>query len=339
MKQTKLCVFGGAFDPPHLGHMNIVKSVRAIIKPDKVLIIPTGSAPHKTTATPYNVRFKLAEAAFPDCEISDIENHPSASYTIDTIRKLKTNYPPDTKIFLIIGSDMLLNFDKWKDYKQILELCTVIAAARDSSDYGEYAVRLGIRLVELPVVEMSSSQIREKFKPKRYIHSINVAVMCGTLSRKYKLSAEISKKVYIAGILHDIMKKSDIVPNYTEYEPTSEELAEPKLWHAISGAKYVRDVLGISDTDIADAIRFHTVGRPKMSMVEKIVYIADKISEERDYKGVEEIRTLAFENLDLAVYTSLKSSLKKTIKKDKQIPPYTINAYHYYQRLLKGVQK
>ncbi|MCL1903632.1 MAG: nicotinate (nicotinamide) nucleotide adenylyltransferase [Oscillospiraceae bacterium] len=327
----KIAVFGGAFNPPHLGHINIVKSVCAIIKPEKTLIIPTGNAPHKSTMTLYDKRLKLAKAAFPGCEISDIENKPVLSYTIDTIRELKASYPEDTELFLIIGSDMLLNFAQWNNYEEILKQCTVVAAARDSFEYGEYAKRFGITLIDIPIVEMSSSGIREMFKPKRYVHSVNVAIMCGELSERWGLSSELAEKAYIAGILHDIMKKSEVVPNFAEYQPSPEELAEPKLWHAISGAKYVRDVMHIVDFDIVNAIRFHTVGRPEMSIVEKIVYIADKISEERDYKDVDELRALAFENLDLAVYESIKASIKKTLKKDKRIPPYTIDAYHYYR--------
>jgi nicotinate-nucleotide adenylyltransferase len=309
----KTAIFGGAFDPPHSGHINLVRSVREKIKPDKVLIIPTGNAPHKATMTPYDVRFKLAQAAFVNCgncEISDIENKAEECYTIDTLRKLHEIYP-GSEFFLIIGSDIPESLDNWKEREEIPKLCTVISGERDL---------------------MSSSRIREMFKPKRYIHSMNVAMMCGELSKKHKLPPEASEKAYIAGILHDITKKCDYAPDPTTFEPTPEEIAEPKLWHAITGAKYVRDVPGITDTEIINAIRFHTVARPNMSVVEKIVYIADKISAERDYKGVEELRALAFINLDLAVYTAIKKGMKKAIKKDGKIPAYTTEAYNYYNK-------
>jgi len=282
-------VFGGAFDPPHMGHINLVKSICSKVKPDKVLIIPTGNAPHKTTQTPFETRFKLAQAAFPSYEISDIENTPEKSYTVDTLRKLHQIYP-NSDFHLIVGQDMYDFFDKWKDHEQIRELCTVEAGARDSK---------------------SSTQIRGWLTEKRYTHSINVAIMCGELSKKHKLTPKESEKAYIAGILHDIMKKSKQPPHPTEFNPAPIELSEPKLWHALTGAKYVRDEMEITDLDILNAIRYHTIGRPNMSVIEKIVYIADKISAERDYKGVEYLRQLAFENLDLAVKTEIKEKEKR----------------------------
>jgi nicotinate-nucleotide adenylyltransferase len=316
----RIVIFGGAFDPPHWGHINLVRSVRGIIKPDKTIIIPTGNAPHKSTATCFEKRFKLAKAAFPDCEVSDIENNPKKSYTVDTLKKLHEIYP-GSELFLIIGSDMLASFRNWKNHEQILDLCTVVAAARRSSEFVELTQFTGedspIKLLDIDVVEMSSSQIRENFTEKRYTHSINVAIMCAELSKKHQLTPELSQKAYIAGILHDIKKKSRFLPE-NEFNPTPEEIAEPKLWHAIAGAVYVRDVLGIHDPDILNGIRFHTIARDnmnktdKISLVEKIVYIADKISAERT--GVEDLRALAFENLDLAIQTEITQKTRRLQK-------------------------
>ena len=335
----KIAIFGGAFDPPHLGHMNLVKSFRDSINPDKVIIIPTGNAPHKSTMTPFEIRFKLAQAAFPDCEISDIENTPRTSYTIDTIGELRKIYPNDD-FFLLIGSDMLTGFDRWKDYKRILEQCTVTAAARDGSEMSEYAKhaeRLGIDFIEFPIIEMSSTQIRERYKPKRYIHSLNVAIMCGMLAKRHGAGIEASEKAYIAGLLHDIMKAlpheeaQDIVQK-SDLSPDPVEIDAPKLWHAIAGAQYVRDTLKITDVEIINAIRFHTIARAGMSVVEKIVYLADKISFERDFDDVGEVRAAAFEDLDLGVYEAIKVGMEKTLEKCGQIPAYTYEAYNYYKQ-------
>ena len=126
----KIAVFGGAFNPPHLGHANLVKSVCDIINPEKVLIIPTGNAPHKTSETCFEDRFEMARLAFPDYEISDIENSREVSYTVDTILKLQKIYPT-ADFTLIVGADMLADFYKWKDYERLLELCFVIAGGRD----------------------------------------------------------------------------------------------------------------------------------------------------------------------------------------------------------------
>jgi nicotinate-nucleotide adenylyltransferase len=290
----KIAIMGGAFDPPHHGHINLVKSICERIKPHKTLIIPTGNAPHKSTQTPFDLRFRLAEAAFPNCEISDIENCSQISYTVNTLEKLHEIYP-NSEFHLIVGADIPESLDGWKDPERIRELCTV---------------QVGERCV------MSSTKIREKMTEKRYTHSINVAIMCGELSKFHGLSPEMSQKAYIAGILHDIEKRDATAPDSLadsfNFNPCPEEIAEPKLWHAIAGAKYARDSLGITDCDIINAIRFHTIARENMSTVEKIVYIADKISAER--QGVEALRKLAFENLDSAVQTELTEKRRRLQK-------------------------
>jgi nicotinate-nucleotide adenylyltransferase len=103
---------------------------------------------------------------------------------------------------------------------------------------------------------------------------------------------------------------------------------EPNLWHAIAGAKYAREVLEITDPDIINAIRFHTVSRANMSMVEKLVFISDWISVDRI--GEDSLRALAFENLDLAVFNAIKAGLLKNIRKNRKTLAYTYNAYNYY---------
>ncbi|MCL2036358.1 MAG: nicotinate (nicotinamide) nucleotide adenylyltransferase [Oscillospiraceae bacterium] len=326
----KTIIFGGAFDPPHLGHINLVKSLRQRLKSERFIIIPTGNAPHKSSETPFETRFKLAQAAFPDCEVSDIEGKESnersqKSYTVNTIAKLKQLYP-ESSFVLAIGSDMLLSFTDWKDYEQILAECEVVALSRDSSlekhrEYSKAAERLGIKLIDIPVTEMSSRQIRALLSRKRYTHSINTAIICGELSKIAGFNHEMSEKAYIAGLFHDIAKelpdeKLQKLISDGDFQLYEKEVAIVKLWHSPAGAVYVRKEFGITDPEILSAIRFHTVGRDKaedMSTLEKIVYVADKISYERDYEGLVQIRELAFSDIDSA-YKETKKRIEKTIK-------------------------
>ncbi|MCL1866503.1 MAG: nicotinate (nicotinamide) nucleotide adenylyltransferase [Oscillospiraceae bacterium] len=158
----KIAIFGGAFNPPHAGHLNLVEQVNNQLNFDKILIIPTGNAPHKKTQTPFETRFKWTKEAFEHlnyCEISDIENTPQKSYTVDTLKKLRNIYH-DAEFSLIIGSDMLEYFEKWHEYRELLQLCTVVAAARDGGDYRPLAKRLGVTWLDIPVVEMSSTEMK-----------------------------------------------------------------------------------------------------------------------------------------------------------------------------------
>ncbi len=167
---------------------------------------------------------------------------------------------------------------------------------------------------------------------KRYIHSCNVAEMCVKLA---EIHGGDKEKAYIAGILHDIRKEADDEAQMRElqlsgYYIDPVELASKKTWHGIAAAYYVKEVLGITDTDILNAIRFHTVGRAGMSQLEKIVYLGDLVSAERTYPHVEKYRQYAFESLDLGMYKALKWLIPDFIENGRKIPVSTLEAYNCY---------
>lgn len=172
----KIGIFGGAFNPIHNGHVNMIKEAFADLKLDKMLIIPTCKSPHKDTKLISFVdRAEMCRLAFSDMiesgkfEISDIEKRlGGTSYTILTVRELKKIYPSDAVFYLIIGGDMLFYFEKWYRYEALLSECKVVAAARENSEYSdmcEYAAELGrVKVLNLNVTEVSSTEIREKIK-------------------------------------------------------------------------------------------------------------------------------------------------------------------------------
>ena len=181
----KIGVFGGAFNPIHNGHVNMVKEAFADLKLQKMLIIPTCISPHKSSAglISYEDRANMCELAFADMiesgkfEISNIEKRMGGtSYTINTIRELKRQYPSDAVFYLIIGGDMLFYFDKWYRYEALLGECKVVAAARQTSEYSdmcEYAAEMGrIKVLNLNVTEVSSTEIRDKLKKGKSISGL-----------------------------------------------------------------------------------------------------------------------------------------------------------------------
>jgi nicotinate-nucleotide adenylyltransferase len=163
---TKIGIFGGAFDPPHIGHVGLALWVTHKLCLKKTLIIPTGEPAHKAACVaPFADRLEMARLAFdyPKIfEISDIENRSGKSYAIDTIRELKKSRPSGTKFFLIMGGDMLAGFDGWREYGQILRECTVVAAAREHNrdELRKYSEKFGIALIGAPVMPASSTAIR-----------------------------------------------------------------------------------------------------------------------------------------------------------------------------------
>ena len=155
--------------------------------------------------------------------------------------------------------------------------------------------------------------IKGKLNEDRFIHSMGVADTAVLLAEKFGGDRE---KAYIAGLLHDVMKNESEEEQLKMMKKdgiilSQAEKNNPKLWHAMSGAAFIRHELGITDPDIVNAVRYHTTGRAGMSLLEKIIYTADFISPERNYPDVEVMRSLSFESLDKGDLYSLQFSLKR----------------------------
>ena len=179
-------------------------------------------------------------------------------------------------------------------------------------------------------VEQYRNLLRERLSEKRFLHCINVSKEAVFLAHKYGAD---EKKAELAGLLHDIMKEApddeqNKVFNDNKVKLNSIEKITPKLWHAISGAYYIKNVLKIDDNDIFNAVRYHTTGRKNMSLLEKIIFVADFTSFERDYEGVEEIRKSAYRNIDSGVMEGLSFSIYDLAKNKRPIHNDTIEAYN-----------
>lgn len=176
-EQIKTGIFGGAFNPPHNGHVNLAREAIEQLKLRKLLIIPTFESPHKSTKLlPFERREEMCRRAFEplngagncNCEvvISDIEREMGGvSYTINTLRELAKRFP-DERFFLLIGSDMLFSFREWYRYESILKESTVCAVAREDdsfTDMKEFANQIGrVKVLQTSVVDVSSTEIRER---------------------------------------------------------------------------------------------------------------------------------------------------------------------------------
>jgi nicotinate-nucleotide adenylyltransferase len=181
---VKICLFGGTFDPPHIGHLLIAQTICEAESFDKILFIPVNIPPHKSVNTLLEDRLKMLEIAIddnPNFEISDIEiKRGGVSYTIDTIRTIKKQYNiSSNKISYLIGSDSLLNFHNWKDPEKILEECQIIVAIRPGfrpSDIPAWILHK-IQFANIPRFEISSTNIRSRWvegKTIRYLVTLPV---------------------------------------------------------------------------------------------------------------------------------------------------------------------
>lgn len=178
--------------------------------------------------------------------------------------------------------------------------------------------------------------IKQRLNPYRFNHSVCVAKCAEKLAEIYNADVQ---KAYVAGILHDIMKNTpdkeqlDYLKKHNVVL-TETELSNPKLYHAISGAYYVKNELKIEDREIIDAIRFHTTGRAKMSLLEKVIYVADFISDDRDYNGIGEIRQAAYRSLEEAMMIGLEFSIQEITQKKQTLHPDSVDAYN--ELILEG---
>lgn len=180
--------------------------------------------------------------------------------------------------------------------------------------------------------------IRARLSKKRFAHSMNVAEECFKLAEKYGAD---KRRCYLAGMLHDVMKE-DLPERQKQYtadsglNPDPAELAAKSLWHAVAGGYFVREVLKIEDREVISAIRYHTVGCARMTLMEKIVYLGDMISAERDYKGVEKMREYCYKDINLAMSVALIYQLESVCGKCGAIPVSTFEAYNYYLKFNKN---
>lgn len=386
-------IYGGTFNPVHIGHVNLIRHIMACGEYDRLLLIPAASPPHKEAPAlaPAQARIemcRLATADIPNVVIDDWEiKKGGKSYTVDTITYLKKSYPNDS-FFLLMGADMYLTFTQWKQWEVIGGKATLLVAPRESDDakllqkQWELLSGKGIasRLLHNAVVEISSTAIRAQLAqtgstrgltpkveqyckehklygqsynlenlrqtvkplllPERYLHSLCVEQEAVRLAEMYGGDAN---KAAAAGILHDICKNmgGDVLLQLlngcdTITKTKVDFVRHPQLAHGFAGAEYIRRTLGIADEDLLNAVRYHTTARAGMSLLERIIYVADLTSSERDYPDVERMRDLANSSLDEALLYALEFITQDPDK----CGDYTIEALREYRGLKQtgGIQ-
>ena len=180
--------------------------------------------------------------------------------------------------------------------------------------------------------------IRTRLSGKRFVHSMAVADSCRALAAQNGADPD---KAYLAGIMHDIAKELDpiyILQMLDEFGIILDSVQKQtkKLLHGIMGEQLLKREFGITDSEILSAVRYHTTARPDMCMLEKVLYLADFISADRDYEGVGQIREAALSGLDSGVYAGLKFTVCNLVEEDKQIHPDTTGAYNQMCGIMKN---
>ena len=172
----------------------------------------------------------------------------------------------------------------------------------------------------------------ERLSEKRAKHVFAVCSQATRMARKYNENIE---KAQTAALLHDITKEvkcSEQLKMIQKFDIINDNviLKSPSLYHSVTACIFAKQNLGIKDTDILNAVRYHTTARAGMSKLEKIIYLADAVSEDRCYKRVDEFRKLAMVDLDHCMLAMLKHSIRYLVKDECMIPVDTLQAYNEY---------
>lgn len=390
-RTEKIGLFGGTFNPVHIGHTEAARLAVDKLGLDRLIFIPTLNPPHKAlpedsaSAEMRLEMLKIATKGMPNTEVSDIEiSRGGISYTVDTIKELQKLYP-GAEFWLLIGNDMLCTLETWRSIDWLVKNVSICALSRhsDKSELELCAKNLeekyGVRIVfaRNDAIDISSSELREMLgqrrgreylddevyafivrnrlygvKPdydwlrekaiamlseKRIPHVLGCEQEAVKLARRWGADEEDARS---AAILHDITKKLTLneqlilCKKYDIMTDTAER-SNVKLLHSKTGAAIARDIFGMPE-QVCDAILWHTTGRPGMSLLEKIIYIADYIEPGRDFPGVDVLRQLAYSDLDRAMLLGLEMTIE-AVKEEGQIPhPNTLLAIEYLKRSNKA---
>ena len=398
----KLGIYGGTFNPPHLGHLAAARFSLEALELDELRFVPAAAPPHKAlpAGSPApEERLAMTELAadsllLPDqVGVSDMElARPGKSYTADTLRQLRAKYP-EARLWLLMGTDMFLTLHQWREPEVIASLaglCTFARAASDSLEaleaqaaYLQKTFGAETRVLRLPrVVEVSSTQLRDllakgegqdylapavygyivrhslygvhwdlkrlpdrelracsysMIKAKRIAHVQGTEGEAARLARRWGADEEKARR---AAILHDCTKYLNMEEQLqlcAKYGIVLDDLERQavKLLHAKTGACVARDVYGVSD-DMYEAIFWHTTGKADMTLLEKILYIADYMEPTRDFPGVERLRALAYEDLDAAVCLGCEMSIQEMHDRGLPVHPNTVKARDWLRSKARG---
>ncbi len=389
----RIGIYGGTFDPPHLGHMAAAVGGTRALELDRLLLIPDGQPPHKElspSSAPAEDRLAMTRIAADrlglkiPVEVLDLElRRQGRSYTSDTLLEISARYPHD-ELWLLMGRDMFDTFADWHGPDIIVRLASILAFGRTQKDTAsdlearkarltEQLPSAHIRTMTLPeLVEISSSALREKLnsgqgrdyldesvwgyillhrlygverdltrlnwddlraasrsmvRAKRLPHIRGIEEEAVRLARRWGANEDDART---AAILHDCTKYFSLREQLSlckKYGILLDEMerGSEKLLHSKTGAAIARHVFGVNDA-VYDAIYSHTTGRADMTLLEKIIYIADYMEPSRDFPGVEQLRALAQYDLDGAVLLGLEMTEKEMAERHQPLHPRSVEA-------------
>lgn len=176
-------------------------------------------------------------------------------------------------------------------------------------------------------------KVKTRLPENRYNHVLGVLGTSVELAKRFNVPEE---KAQVAAILHDVAKFSD--RQWMQSVIISQKMDtllldyHAELWHAPVGAYVASYEFGVNDEDVLNAIRYHTTGRAGMSDLEKIIYVADMVEPNRKFTGVDELRQLKEQGLDVMMEACIKHSIEFLVSKNQPVFPDSLKCYEYFTK-------
>lgn len=366
----KTLVFGGAFDPPHIEHVNMCKHAMKELDINRLVIVPTYQPKHKNVGyLDFATRCELIKLAFDgvDIIIDDIEyRRGHDNYSANILPILKKKYGD---IINLIGGDSFEWLDTWFCPQKVIDTCPIAVVARAGYDNREIikanlSKKYGGEYIFINYTgrDISSSNVRAKLllglKPDEICDSVYDYIRSNNLFSEYsdivtKLKSyqteelfEHSLSVTLCAIdlnsKHHLSQDFDkvfiasLLHDNAKQRPSLDTFNVPKdsigtpVLHQFLGACKAQRDFAIDDIDILNAIACHTTAKANMSIFEKLIYTADSVSYDRDYPPIPSIREIAFEDFEKGFIEVLKYTYNKLTSKGGSIYPSTLEAVNYY---------
>ena len=362
----KTLIFGGAFDPPHREHLNILLEASKAVDFDRVVIVPTFNPPHKEDSViDFDTRVALIDKLFKKSGINyavdDIEKQRGdGNYAVEVVSALKKKYGGE--LYYLIGGDSLVNIETWHKPELLFPLVTLVVCGRDGyfgldekieylkNKYGAKIIKINyvgsgisstlVRLrlnLGLSVDVEGLELIKDKFNKydgilkqlksyqsdDLYLHSRAVAYRAVEIAKRHGLDVDTCK-AFLAGLLHDNAKQRLSLDGFIV---PSDAVGSPVLHQFLGSVKAKRD-FKIEDSEILSAINYHTTGRANMTTLEKLVYCADMLSEDRPC--IENLLKVIMTDFEIGFRSCLASSYFYVLSKKRGMYPLTQQAFDYY---------
>ena len=335
----KIGIYGGTFDPPHLGHMEAAKAALDQLGLDRLLIIPDREPPHKDlaaeAATPQqrlDMAALMADGLGPRAEASDLElrREGKSEYLRETCAARTTviDLPQVTEIASRDLRRMLASEWTGGNVDPGQFLWTPV--------YG-YILREHLFGTKADLSKLSDKHLRavsySMVKAKRLPHIKGIEETAVALAKFWGVDEEMARR---AAILHDCTKYWELEPQLAtceKYGVALDELEQTsvKLLHSKTGAALAAHVF-CEPKEECDAIFSHTTGKAGMTKLDKILYLADYMEPTRDFDGVEELRRLVWEDLDQAMILGLEMSIEELKERGVPVHRNTLAALEDLQR-------